>query len=158
MPLKICNLSPGPYITPDKALLHIDCMLDIDTQTHTHPTHAHSQENEDYQYVTTQPRTLHYAVSRQTEDVMRLGAIQPRSSPYTVNRGHALNSFFASFSSSHTPLSLREIVSSAMELKFGVFGYLLTTHVETNANKMRPQYSHTPCGFSCLFIFTFRQK
>ena len=31
-----------------------------------------------------------------------IGAIQPRTSPYTVNRGHALNSIFALFSSSYT--------------------------------------------------------
>ena len=35
--------------------------------------------NEDYWYVTTQPRTLQYTVSHQTEDVMWLGA---------TNRGH----------------------------------------------------------------------
>ena len=59
--------------------------------------YVHSQENKDSQYVTTQLRTYSYVVSRQTEDVMLLGAIRPRTSPYIFNRGHALNSIFTSF-------------------------------------------------------------
>ena len=55
-------------------------------------------------YVTAQPRTNSYTVSHQTEDVMWLGAIQPRMLPYTFNRGHVLNSIFTSFSSFYTPL------------------------------------------------------
>ena len=84
------------------------CYTHAPTPTPTPPTHTHpppytySPEN-DYWYVTTQPRTLQYALSCQTEDVMWLGTIQPRTSPFTINRGHALNSIFASFSSSYTP-------------------------------------------------------
>ena len=79
---------------------------DRDTPSYT-PTLPHppvfSQENEDCRYVTAQPRTCSYVLSRQTEDVMRLDAIQPRMSPYTFNRGCALINIFTSFSSSHTP-------------------------------------------------------
>ena len=64
------------------------------THTHTHPLciFTRKRENEDYWYVTSQ-----------TKDIRWLGAIQPRTSPYTINWGYALNSLFASFSSSYTP-------------------------------------------------------
>ena len=57
---------------------------------------AYNHPNED--------TTVHCtAVSRQTKDVKWLDAIQPRMSPYTFNKRHALHRIFASFSSSYTP-------------------------------------------------------
>ena len=40
------------------------------------------------------------------------------------------------------------MTSSAMELQLGVFGILLTTHAETNANKIRPRSSRAVLRFS----------
>ena len=91
------------YLWLNKLKLKSSC----DKHTQNHVPHAHSQENKDYQYVTTQPRTLHYAVSHQTKDIMWLGAIQWTEDITldTFNRGHALNGILASFSSSYTPLN-----------------------------------------------------
>ena len=45
-------------------------------------------------------------------------------------------------------------LSSAMELKFGVFRFLPTTHAETNASKMRPRSSRTMQHFTCVYLHT----
>ena len=47
------------------------------------------------------------------------------------------------------------MVSSAMGLKLGVFGFLstsATTHTETNTNKIRPRSSRTVRCFTCIYL------
>ena len=44
------------------------------------------------------------------------------------------------------------MVSSAMELQLWVFRFLPTTHMETNANKMRPQSSRAVWRFEHIYL------
>ena len=48
------------------------------------------------------------------------------------------------------------MASSALELQFHlhVFRLLLTIHVETSTNKMRPQSSHAMLCFTCVYLHT----
>ena len=46
----------------------------------------------------------------------------------------------------------RVMASSAMELQLGVFGFLLSTHTETNANKMRPRSSRAVGRFTRVYL------
>ena len=41
---------------------------------------------------------------------------------------------------------------SAMEIQLGVFGFWPTTHVGTNADKMRSQSSRTVQCFKCVYL------
>ena len=125
--------------------LHTHVLIFQYLQTHPPPHtqhHAYSPENEDYWYVTTQPRTLHYAVSHQTEDVMWPGAIQPRTSPYTVNRGHVLNSIFALFSSSYTPTNWGP---SAVSCRSSLSCEILCVSSFDGDYPHTPTYPHLPC-------------
>ena len=55
---------------------------------------------------------------------------------------------------SRTPIPLRVMASSAMELHLGVFRFLPTTHTETNANKIRPRSSCREAFHTCLSSFS----
>ena len=107
---------------------------------HTNP-YAHSPENEDYLYVTIQTRTLHYTVSYQTEDVMWLGAIQLKTSPFSVNRGYVLNSICIIFITLHPPRTEdrpRFPAGPRSPVKFHVCVLIwrwLPTHTHTHTNK-----------------------
>ena len=50
------------------------------------------------------------------------------------------------------PIPPRVMASSAMELQLGVFGFLPTTHKETNANKMRPWSSQAVRHFTRVYL------
>ena len=81
----------------------------IYTHTHTHTpacnclqtrTIGMDPPTEDTQFL-----THHYS----TMDIMWLFTTQPRTSPYTPNRGHGLNSIFKSFPSSCSPREPRTV-------------------------------------------------
>ena len=50
------------------------------------------------------------------------------------------------------PIQSHVMASSAIALQLGIFGFLPTTHTETNANKMRPWSSRTVRRFMSVYL------